>query len=81
MQNYYLGEKYVKPAFFQLSTNYRSPGGIVDCARSVIDLLTLFPRAIDVLDRERGVIPGLRPLFLFRENGAAARTFFQLGAE
>ena len=46
-------------------TNYRSHGGIVNCARSVIELIELFwPDTIDSLRPESGVVDGLRPIFL-----------------
>ncbi|KAJ7794031.1 P-loop containing nucleoside triphosphate hydrolase protein, partial [Mycena olivaceomarginata] len=54
----------VPPRVFQLTVNYRSHAGIVNCARSVIDVITkLWPDAIDVLDGERGTVDGLRPIF------------------
>ncbi|KAF8807162.1 hypothetical protein BYT27DRAFT_7189247 [Phlegmacium glaucopus] len=72
------------PRTFQLAVNYRSHGGIVQCAHSVIELITEFwPYAIDVLSREKGVVDGSKPVFfsgwdsetvryeqfLFGENG------------
>ena len=52
------------PRTFQLAVNYRSHGGIVQCAHSVIELITEFwPYAIDVLARERGVVNGSKPVF------------------
>ncbi|KIM48469.1 hypothetical protein M413DRAFT_440213 [Hebeloma cylindrosporum] len=52
------------PRSFQLSINYRSHGGIVQCADSVIALITEFwPYAIDALSRERGVVDGSKPVF------------------
>ncbi|KAF4623894.1 hypothetical protein D9613_001576 [Agrocybe pediades] len=52
------------PKSFQLATNYRSHGGIVQCAHSVIELITEFwPHAIDILSRERGVVDGSKPVF------------------
>ncbi|KJA29102.1 hypothetical protein HYPSUDRAFT_32443 [Hypholoma sublateritium FD-334 SS-4] len=52
------------PRTFQLAVNYRSHGGIVQCAHSVIELITEFwPYAIDVLARERGVVDGSKPVF------------------
>jgi hypothetical protein len=56
------------PRIFQLSINYRSPGGVVNCAHSVIELLQRFPRAIDVLEREQGIISGLKPLFIHQKD-------------
>ena len=52
------------PRTFQLAINYRSHGGIVQCAHSVIELITEFwPYAIDVLTREKGVVDGSKPVF------------------
>ncbi|KAF9224470.1 hypothetical protein BS17DRAFT_766503 [Gyrodon lividus] len=53
-----------QPVLFQLTTNYRSHGGIVNCAQSVIELITRFwPNAIDGLQPEHGVVDGLKPVF------------------
>ncbi|KAI0321916.1 hypothetical protein OF83DRAFT_135754 [Amylostereum chailletii] len=53
-----------QPRTFELATNYRSHGGIVQCAHSVIQLITQFwPNAIDVLARERGIVDGIKPVF------------------
>ncbi|KAI0079047.1 hypothetical protein K474DRAFT_723989 [Panus rudis PR-1116 ss-1] len=52
------------PKSFQLTVNYRSHGGIVSCAQSVVRLITKFwPHAIDILGEERGVIDGIKPVF------------------
>ncbi|KAH9919768.1 uncharacterized protein BXZ73DRAFT_104876 [Epithele typhae] len=52
------------PESFQLAINYRSHGGIVNCAHSVIELISEFwPHAIDALARETGMIDGLKPVF------------------
>ncbi|KAG8982207.1 hypothetical protein FRB93_008303 [Tulasnella sp. JGI-2019a] len=54
----------VHPAFFQLSVNYRSHGGIVNAATSVVSLITkLFPHSIDALAPERGMVDGPKPVF------------------
>lgn len=54
----------VQPESFQLVVNYRSHAGIVNCAHSVIQLITEFwPHAIDMLAEERGMIDGLKPVF------------------
>lgn len=43
----------VEPAFFELSVNYRSHGGIVDAAAFIVTLLNrFFPNSIDWLSRE-----------------------------
>ncbi|KAG2085197.1 uncharacterized protein F5147DRAFT_794237 [Suillus discolor] len=53
-----------QPAMFQLAINYRSHGGIVNCARSVIELITKFwPNTIDTLRPEMGVVDGHKPVF------------------
>ncbi|KAI6022543.1 hypothetical protein BKA83DRAFT_1216703 [Pisolithus microcarpus] len=52
------------PASFQLAINYRSHGGIVNCAHSVIELISHFwPNSIDSLLPEHGVVDGLKPIF------------------
>jgi hypothetical protein len=49
---------------FQLLVNYRSHAGIINCAHSVIDLITRFwPHAIDVLAPEKGLVDGVKPVF------------------
>ncbi|KAG8821829.1 hypothetical protein FRC18_011189, partial [Serendipita sp. 400] len=54
----------VHPKSFTLSINYRSHGGIVNCAHSVVQLLTtLWPDSIDALDREQGLVDGPKPTF------------------
>ena len=59
----------VQPASFQLTRNYRSHGGIVACADSVIQLVTKFwPYSIDPLRRERGVVEGNKPIFFVNWN-------------
>jgi hypothetical protein len=53
------------PKSFQLVTNFRSHGGIVRCAHSVIVLITRFwPYAIDILPEEKGIVDGIKPVFL-----------------
>jgi tetratricopeptide (TPR) repeat protein len=53
-----------QPTMFQLAINYRSHGGIVNCAHSVIELITRFwPNTIDNLRPEKGVVDGLKPVF------------------
>ncbi|KAL1686634.1 hypothetical protein GGG16DRAFT_117700 [Schizophyllum commune] len=54
-----------EPRNFQLTTNYRSHGGIVDCAHSIISLIMEYwPDSIDTLARERGQVGGPKPVFL-----------------
>ena len=53
-----------QPRSFQLVTNFRSHGGIVKCAHSVIVLITKFwPYAIDILPEEKGIVNGIKPVF------------------
>jgi hypothetical protein len=48
--------------------NYRSHGGIVDCAASLIELIsTLFPYSIDKLAKESAVVAGPKPC-MFRTD-------------
>ncbi|KAF8837940.1 hypothetical protein BDN67DRAFT_908328 [Paxillus ammoniavirescens] len=52
------------PTAFQLAINYRSHGGIVNCAHTVIERITRFwPDAIDGLQPEHGTVDGLKPVF------------------
>ena len=54
--------KPIHPDTFQLVTNYRSHGGIVDCAASLIELLSsMFPYSIDKLKRESALVTGPKP--------------------
>ncbi|KAG1738617.1 uncharacterized protein EDB91DRAFT_1249139 [Suillus paluster] len=53
-----------QPTMFQLGMNYRSHGGIVNCAHSVIELITKFwPDSIDHLQPEKGMVDGVKPIF------------------
>ncbi|EIN13313.1 P-loop containing nucleoside triphosphate hydrolase protein [Punctularia strigosozonata HHB-11173 SS5] len=59
----------MQPRSFQLLVNYRSHGGIVKCASSIIRIITeLWPYAIDVLEEEHGVIDGLKPIFFHKSE-------------
>ncbi|KAI6101328.1 P-loop containing nucleoside triphosphate hydrolase protein [Pisolithus sp. B1] len=52
------------PESFQLAINYRSHGGIVNCAHSVIELISHFwPNSIDHLRPEHGIVDGPKPVF------------------
>lgn len=52
------------PKSFQLVTNFRSHGGIVKCAHSIIALIMNFwPYAIDILPQEKGIVDGIKPVF------------------
>ncbi|KDN37507.1 hypothetical protein RSAG8_10106, partial [Rhizoctonia solani AG-8 WAC10335] len=56
--------KPIHPVLFHLSVNYRSHGGIVDCASALVELVSeLFPNSIDKLKREAGLIEGPKPIF------------------
>jgi len=51
-------------ATFQLTVNYRSRGGIVNCAHTVIERITRFwPNAIDALQAEEGIPGDSKPKF------------------
>ncbi|KAI5986328.1 hypothetical protein EDD15DRAFT_2373322 [Pisolithus albus] len=52
------------PASFQLAINHRSHGGILNCARSVIELISHFwPHSIDPIQPEHGTVDGVKPVF------------------
>jgi hypothetical protein len=65
-----------QPEGFQLLTNYRSHGGIVECANAIIQLLQRFPGAIDLLRPEAGVIGKELPKFFHGEGLPQGREFF-----
>ena len=59
----------IKPAMFELTRNYRSHSGIVNCAQAVIDLIIRFwPNTIDALRPQCSVIEGLAPIYFSGEN-------------
>ncbi|KAG1825456.1 uncharacterized protein BJ212DRAFT_276627 [Suillus subaureus] len=66
-----------QPMMFQLATNYRSHNGIVNCAHSVIELITKFwPNAIDHLQPEKGMVDGMKPKFFTdMDNDAHCKRF------
>ena len=67
------------PKGFQLLVNYRSHGGIVNCANAIIQLLQQFPGAIDLLQPEAGVIGKASPVFFHSEHlPSQERDFFLL---
>ena len=67
-------ENLAQPTFFQLTTNYRSHGGIVDCARQIVDVIVHFwPYSIDTLQKEKGMVDGARPIFFTGLNDETAR--------
>jgi hypothetical protein len=62
------------PRSFHLATNFRSHGGIVRTAHSVVRLITCFwPHALDVLAEEKGVVDGARPVFFSGWDAGSAR--------
>lgn len=64
----------VEPKFFQLTTNYRSHGGIVNCAEMIVRLIKHFwPQSIDSLRRERGLVSGDKPIFITGWDDTNAR--------
>jgi hypothetical protein len=64
----------MQPRSFQLAVNYRSHGGIVNCAHSIIDLITSFwPYAIDNLAPEKGIVDGAKPVFFHGWNEETLR--------
>jgi hypothetical protein len=66
-----------EPPFFQLLTNYRSHGGIVNCANSVIELIKRFwPSSIDSLNQERGIVGGMKPVFITAWDDFRCQNFF-----
>ena len=74
-----LGGRRARPETFYLTTNYRSHAGIVDCADSVVQLITTYwPDAIDRLPREKGMSPGVKPIFFSDQNaGKLQRSLFR----
>jgi len=57
---------------FQLAINYRSHAGIVNCARSVVELIERFwPESIDSLAPEHGRVSGAQPIFFGKDSGGA----------
>jgi hypothetical protein len=67
-----------EPRMFQLPVNYRSHAGIVNCAQSVVEIITnLWPNSIDILAPEKGMVDGVKPLFFggLDEDQAAFERF------
>ena len=49
---------------FQLTANYRSHAGIINCSTEVIRLImTFWPYAIDTMKPEKGFVGGPKPVF------------------
>ncbi|KZP05200.1 hypothetical protein FIBSPDRAFT_1054221 [Athelia psychrophila] len=72
---------FTPPTTFQLVINYRSHGGIVRCAHSIIEIITTFwPYAIDSLAPEKGIVDGPRPI-LFHGWGSESQGHKQFFAD
>ena len=72
----------IKPAMFELTKNYRSHSGIVNCAQAVIDLIVRFwPNTIDALQSQCSVIEGLGPICFSGENVSCSPEQFFAGLE
>ncbi|CAE6538460.1 unnamed protein product [Rhizoctonia solani] len=67
-------------SLFELTVNFRSHGGIVRYAASLVELIyTLFPTSIDVMQPESAKTPGLSPLlFVSRVSDEAAFVHYLL---
>ncbi|KAL7413579.1 hypothetical protein BDY24DRAFT_58944 [Mrakia frigida] len=66
----------IQPATFQLTTNYRSHGGICDAADALIKVIRdLFPNSIDHLDPEKGLVQGPKPSFLTQRSESIKEIF------
>ncbi|KAI0641195.1 hypothetical protein C8Q79DRAFT_920041 [Trametes meyenii] len=66
------------PMMFHLTSNYRSHAGIVDCAASIVQLITRFwPDSVDALPQEKGMAAGPKPAFFWNYNGSEYTHFFQ----
>jgi len=64
-----LGFTHVEPRTFELVLNYRSHGGIVNCARSIIKfIIRYWPYSIDALQPEGAATEGHRPIFFVGQN-------------
>ncbi|KAA8532336.1 hypothetical protein F0562_032409 [Nyssa sinensis] len=66
---------------FHLSQNFRTHGGVLNLAQSVIDLLYhFFPLSIDILSPETSLLYGEAPILLDSKNNEnVIRTIFQNG--
>ncbi|KAF7306321.1 UvrD-like helicase ATP-binding domain-containing protein [Mycena indigotica] len=71
-----------QPQIFQLTTNYRSHTGIVNCARTIIETIMHFwPDSIDKLQPERATVDGLTPLFFDNRDNTVDANRFLFGPE
>ena len=61
---------YKPPAFFTLTTNFRSVGGIVACGQTVLDLISKYwPDSVDYVPKEGKLSPGSLPYFFRNTEG------------
>ncbi|KAI0369977.1 hypothetical protein BV20DRAFT_330785 [Pilatotrama ljubarskyi] len=61
---------------FDLTTNYRSHSGIVNCAAAIVELITRFwPDSVDRLPQERGMTVGPKPTFFWHQSTTGCRQF------
>lgn len=71
--------KLTPPSTFQLATNYRSHMGIVNCAHSIIGIITAFwPHSIDILAPEKGIVDDPKPTWFYGwdSEGLRHKQFF-----
>jgi hypothetical protein len=67
-----------EPKKFQLTINFRSKAGIVNCAYSIVHLLQKFwPDQIDPLTAEKGVDKGKKPVFFISSDGDSLVSWFE----
>ncbi|KAI6095427.1 hypothetical protein EV401DRAFT_1188199 [Pisolithus croceorrhizus] len=60
-----------KPEVFELTVNYRSHSGVVNCAQLVVKLITAFwADSIDTLRPERATLGGPKPVFFAERHEA-----------
>lgn len=63
-----------RPREFQLTVNFRSHAGIVNCERSIVELLHRFwPYSIDALSSEEGIVDGHKPIIFTGVTGEEGR--------
>ncbi|TCD65379.1 hypothetical protein EIP91_002743 [Steccherinum ochraceum] len=78
------GRQSDNPQMFQLTKNYRSHGGIIKCAKNILDLITQFwPDAIDQISDETDITSGDPPVFythgLDEDSAGLAQFLFGTG--
>ena len=73
------GAKPTDSKTYELVVNYRSHGGIVNCARSVVELITQYwPHSIDSLQPERASVDGFRPIFFSGQGNVVSFLYIVL---